>query len=65
VDHWDPYNEVIFARRTLDYVVLDWTSKVISVWNSSARQIKREITENGKNLEQVFNVIFLSEASKK
>ena len=45
--------------------VIDWTSKFIFLWNSSARQIKGQITENRKNLEQVFNMIFLSEASKK
>ena len=45
--------------------VIDWTSKFIFLWNSSARQIKGQITENRKNLEKVFNMIFLSEASKK
>jgi hypothetical protein len=51
----DPYNEV---------VMVDWTNKVIR-WNSSAHHIKDKITENGVDLEQRFNMIFSSDASKR
>ena len=64
-DESDQYNEVIFGRRRPDFVVVDWTNKVLDVLEFSLRRISDKITENGGNLEQLLNTTSSSEVSQK
>jgi hypothetical protein len=67
-DETTPTTRSFLGEEDLDSVVVDWTYREIGLtslfWNSSVHRIKDEITENGENLEQWPNMIFVSEASK-